>query len=407
MSISEEFVAQIYSIIEINRSVIPEMAAQADKRYKIIHEEVVKNLTPDERGQYFQSLTQIHDAFGAVLDDSDANGLSINLGVISRGIPNRIASLAIEQLMRDQAMRAKAGSHEDLLRSSLLVSAVSSFEVLFGQIARKVYSVNSAALNDSDHSFTLQELAEFKSLDDAREYLIERRISSLLRDSIESWEKWLKRATGGVSMESLQINWPTVREAFARRNLIVHTGGVVNQIYLSIVQKLDLGAGGIPSGGRLKVEEDYLDAVLQELLALGRILSCTVGSKLHKSDQERFTRAATMTMQDLSKKRAWRACESLCLYVLTRDISREQEMRARVSLWLTRKNLRGLESVREEVERWDTSGLTKTLAHCKSVLLEDEEAVAEVRALLDGGQLTKFELIADPLYENVARHLSN
>jgi hypothetical protein len=61
----------------------------------------------------------------------------------------------------------------------------------------------------------------------------------------------------------------------------------------------------------------------------------------------------------------------------------------------------GRESIQEEVEAWDTSGLAASLAHRKKLLLDPEAAVAEIEELMVGGELTAFELANNPLYEGV------
>ncbi|MFI9584030.1 hypothetical protein ACIHCQ_19790 [Streptomyces sp. NPDC052236] len=406
---SDEYVAQMYSIIEINRSIIPEMAVKDEELADQLRRRIVAQLTDSEREEYADYLEKIAATIFAAADQAEGRPKpGDNTSALSIEIQNGVIGSAIQRSIAEGMMRTRAGSSEELLRKSLLVSAISSFEVLFGQIARAIYSVNSSALNDSDYAFTLQELAKFSTLDDAREYLIERRISGLLRDSIDAWDKWLKRTSGGLSMDTLPVEWPLIRESFARRNLIVHTGGVVNHLYTTVIQKLDSpNADRITIGSRLTVDEEYLDRVLQELLALGHILTCATGSKLHKSEEENFASATVATIQNLSAKSAWRACSAVCKYALSRNLARSSEMNVRVRSWLSRKEIHGIESIRKEVEEWDTSGLSKGISHCKAVLLDDlDSALPEIDALLRMGELTKFELALDPLYDGVVGQLS-
>ncbi|MFF2477062.1 hypothetical protein [Streptomyces sp. NPDC058066] len=403
-SISDEYVAQLYSIIEINRSVIPELTARTEDEIAKIRDEILESLSPEERAVSREYLAKFVDNLGTLINpEKNAE----NVPRLSLEMSNRGAGAAIGHLVMQVTYRAKAGSQDVLLRKSLLVSAISTFEVLFGQLARTIYSINTSSLNDSDHSFTLQELAEFDTLDDAREYLIEKRVSTLLRDSIDGWEKWLKRACGGVSMESLPVFWPLVRESFARRNLLVHTGGVVNQLYLSVVAKLGLpDSVSIKPGARLDVDEEYLDWVLQELLALGQILICTVGAKLYKKETELFTNVAIHAAHNFSFRHANHASKAVCNYILSCKLSRHDEMMARVRRWLSIKETTGIEGVRAEIEEWDTSGLDASISHCKPVLLDDlDEAKRAVEVLISQGHLSRFEVAVDPLYKRLLKPL--
>ncbi|MFJ1606789.1 hypothetical protein ACIOHS_25975 [Streptomyces sp. NPDC088253] len=239
-------------------------------------------------------------------------------------------------------------------------------------------------------------------LDDAREYLAEKKIAALLRDSIDAWEKWIKRTAGGISMESFPVLWPLIRESFARRNLIVHTGGVVNHLYIDIVRKLDFPEPmEIPIGVKVTVDERYLDWVSQELLALGLILGCAVGAKLHKKENDLFRLTAVSVARELATKRAWHACAAICTYALSCHPNRADEVQLRVRRWLARREIDGIDSVRAEIEEWDTSGLDQSLSHYKPILLKDtEKAVTEIHALISANKLSKFELAFDPIYED-------
>lgn len=403
-SISDDYVAQMQSIIDINRTVIPEMTKREDAETRSVRDRILSQLSPTERAASRDYLNQIGRSL--IATDGPKDGTSRPTVTIE--VQDRAVGSAVTHLILELSSRAKAGPRGELLRKSLLVTAVSAFEVLFGQVARSIYGVNSASLNDSEYAFTLQELAKFPSLDDAREYLIEKKISALLRDSVDGWNKWLQRASGGVSMDSLPVYWPIIRESFARRNLIVHAGGVVNQLYLSVVKTLDLeGEVKIPPGAQIDVNEEYLDWVLQELLALGQILVFAVGKKLHRKEDALFTSLALNATQNHSKKRAWHASKALCEYTLSCRLSRKDEMSTRVRYWLSKKESEGLEEIRSEIEEWDTSGLDARISHCKPVLLDDVDSVIpEIMGLISQGHLSRFELNIDPLYDAVAQRLT-
>jgi hypothetical protein len=398
-AIAKEHVAQIFSIIEINRSVIQEMAAKEDEINDRLTDRILDQLSPDERKEYAAYLREVGRGLLDVTEEAQGGK-----GVINKSVEfaDRNAGHAVMHLLLEMSSRRLAEPRGQLLRKSLLVTAISTFEVLFGQIAKAIYAVNTASLNDSEYRFTLQEMADFPSLEDAREYLAEKKVAALLRDSVDAWEKWIKRAAGGISMETLPVSWPIIREAFARRNLIVHTGGVTNHLYAEAVRKLKLPKPvEIPIGVKVTVDEDYLDRVAQELLALGLILSCAVGSKLYK-ESGLFARTAEEAVRDLAGKQVWYACSAVSSYALSCRPKRADQLRLQVRQWLARRETEGLDSVRAEIENWDTSGLDQSISHYKYLLLEDtEKSVAEVRSLISANKLSRFELAFDPIYKGV------
>ncbi|WP_158854130.1 hypothetical protein [Streptomyces sp. NRRL F-5650] len=403
-SISDEYIAQMYSIIEINRSVIPEMAAREVDELARLRDGVLGRLSREEQKASAGYLTEIATSLRSMADAVES-GEERDFKI---EVPERGVGVAVSHLFFQLFSRTKAGPRENLLRKSLLVSAISTFEVLFGRLARTIYTVNTSALNDSEYSFSLQELAGFASLDDAREYLAERKVSALLRESVDGWEKWLKKSSGGLSMESLPVHWPLVREAFARRNLVVHTGGVVNHLYLSILEKLDLAEHvKVSPGSQISVHEEYLDRVAQELLALGRVLVCALGAKLYKHESNRFTKAVINSVHDCSMQRSWHASRVLSEYAMSCSLDRRDEMLVRVRNWHSRKRIAGLENIRQEVEHWDTSGLEVNISSYKKILLEDfVSAVPDVQELISQGRLSRFELATDPIYEGLLSHFA-
>jgi hypothetical protein len=403
-SISDEYIAQMYSIIEINRSVIPEMTAREVDELARLKDSILDRLSPKEREASASYLTELATNLRSMADAAESGEeRDFRIEVPERGVGAAVSHLFLELFSRN-----KAGPRENLLRKSLLVSAISTFEVLFGRLARTIYAVNTSALNDSEYSFSLQELAGFASLDDAREYLAEKKVSALLRESIDGWEKWLKKSSGGLSMESLPVYWPLVREAFARRNLVVHTGGVVNHLYLSILEKLDLAKHvNVSPGAQVSVREEYLDRVAQELLALGRVLVCAVGARLYKKEADRFTKAAVNSVHDFSMQRSWHASRVLSEYAMSCSLNRRDEMLVRVRHWHSRKSIEGVDNIRQEVEGWDTSGLDVNISCYKNILLEDfESAVPDVQELISQGRLSRFELATDPIYEGLLSHFT-
>ncbi|MFJ1606790.1 hypothetical protein ACIOHS_25980 [Streptomyces sp. NPDC088253] len=157
-NIAKEYVAQILSIIEINRSVIPEMAAQDDNEHFRLSAQIVSRLSPTERDDYAASLREVAEGLRVA-----ANAAKEGEGTAKHSInfKDRTVGSAITHYIMEMSSRKLAEPRGALLRKSLLVSAISTFEVLFGQIAREIYTVNTSSLNDSEYRFTLQELADF------------------------------------------------------------------------------------------------------------------------------------------------------------------------------------------------------------------------------------------------------
>lgn len=405
ISASDQFVAQAASIAEINSTAIPEMEAKAEAHRFASFDAISKHLTAEDLEEFSRHAKEL------------GNGILELVGRIEKGETGKSITLkmggsagaAISYLVMHTTRSLGADPHHQLLRNSLLVSAVSGFEILFGRIARSILQINGAAFNESDYGFTLQQLTEFESLDDAREYLIERQVSKLLYESIDGWDKWLKRASGGLSMSDLPVDWTVIREGFARRNLIVHADGVVNQLYLGALKNLDSRRDwGVHAGEKLGVSDEYLAGFLQELMALGRMLSAGIGLKMHKSDQSAFVASLQTDTYRSIMSGHWRTAIALSEYSMRHDLPRSKMIRTQVRAWIARKSLFGIDDIRNEVESWDVSGLAAEFSHFRSVLLDDKEsATRQIRKLIEDDKLTIFEIAIDPVYAGIREAFVN
>ncbi|MFI8510508.1 hypothetical protein ACIGHB_05180 [Streptomyces sp. NPDC085460] len=388
------------SIAEINRTVIPGMESRAASRTEAALAGLKDKLTPDEIKEFKKGAEGFADGLGSILESIDTEGSEEpSFSIKLKGS----AGPAFSHLLTELTTSALADPHHQLLRNSLLVSAVSAFEILFGRIARSLLEVNHSAIADSEYRFTFQELAEFDSMQDARDSLVERQVSKLLYSGVEDWDKWLQKASGGVSMNSFPVDWPFIREAFARRNLIIHADGIANHIYLSILRKIDNSRDwAITPGERLSVDSEYLSKVLDEMLALGRILSVAIGIKIKKDEARAFIGTLRRDIQRGLYGEHWGAVKPLAEYGLKCRPSRSSEIEFMIASWVARREIYGPDSIKDEVAKWDVSGLADEYSHQKYVLLgELDRAKKVMRKLISEDTLTLYEIGTDPLYAHI------
>ncbi|MFE2486116.1 hypothetical protein ACFXGR_23020 [Streptomyces mirabilis] len=397
-NISDVFLNQMFSLLSINELLIPQIMQNSDggsERMKKFGE----LLTPDELDELGEAIEWAASSMKKLLEGKSTKGQSSS-GNQRFTVNNANVTAALIHLVSEAA--TSAFTDDDTLRKSLLVTAVSNFEILYGNMAQRIYHVNKSALNDSDYSFSLQELAEFESLDEARQFLIERRVSALMRESVDGWDKWLSRAVKGVSMGSLPVDWPTTREVFARRNLIVHNGGAINRIYLSLTSKGKGNPSDIKVGTLLRVDSDYFSTAVQNLLALGLILVTDVGRKLGKTYADRLNSSLLFHADLALKRNAWHTSLAISKYLLTSRLSRKDNLKAQSINWAARKHICGIDDIRAEVTGWDIGGLSEEYSHYKAVLLGDKQkAIDEVERLLANGKLLSVEVALNPIYAEI------
>lgn len=135
-----------------------------------------------------------------------------------------------------QKKAESSGISRKIVQNNFLVSLVSQFDVFVGNLIKVMYKSKPEMLNGSDKIFTYSQLSNFESLQDAKEFIVEKEIESVLRDSHEQQFKWLENKLGIPLTKGLD-SWPTFIEITERRNLFVHANGKVSSQYLSVCKK--------------------------------------------------------------------------------------------------------------------------------------------------------------------------
>jgi hypothetical protein len=296
-------------------------------------------------------------------------------------------------------------NHAKVTARAFLIAAESSFEVLFGQVARVVYGKHPEALPKSDHSFTLDELSSFESIEGARDFLVTRRIESLMRESADEWSKWLKR-TVGLSMDQITSNWPQIREIFVRRNVLVHTEGKVTERYISELTRAGGSAHGLEVGQSLIPTVEYLKAAMQQMIALEVLLTCKVISHIDKQNADEAASWLAWRLDWVVRKELWYAARIIADGFDGARCKRDTQLRVQANGWLAHKNCDGLDSIRDQVETWDVSGLSRKYQMLKSLLL-DQMTESDLERMLDDGSLTRFEVLTDPIYADVRKWITS
>ncbi|MEU6275778.1 hypothetical protein ABZ871_25700 [Streptomyces populi] len=405
-AISDNFSNQMFALLSLSDDVIPKIENAPGDLGPLTPkiDKFTDLLTVEEREEFLGAVRWMSASLMEYVEKAESGAGAADEEMQLR-IKSRNVSTAIMHVMHD-AQTGIARTNHNTLRRSLLVTAVSNFEILFGKMAQVIYEVNRSALNDSDYSFTLQELAAFESLDEARQFLVERRVSALMRDSLDGWNKWLGRTVKDATMTSLPVDWPTTREVFARRNVIVHNEGKVNRIYLSLVSGDIKSENPLKVGDDLAVDGEYFAVAVQNLLALGVMLVVEIGRRLHKKHTDSLNSNLLFKAELALKRNAWHISLALSKYLQVSRLDRKQQLTTQVINWVARKELFGLDDVREELTEWDTSGLSEEFSHFRDVLLGDKEkAIKAVEGLCASGKIPLVEIAFHPAYAEIVNEL--
>lgn len=386
--------------------------AQADATYSLLrltyelsdHEfdfsPASEGLSGKQRSEVREGVRAIANAILDVVDKDQPGPRSRRFELGSDPAVTR----AVARMVFNAAHRVKMPSKKQLVRRSMLLLAVSDFELLIGEVAGLAMEFVPGVAQMGDASITLAELESLEDVRAAKKVVIDRRVEDLLRQNMEGWISWFDNI--GVKWKDMAEDWCRFAEIFARRNVVIHAGGKATAQYIGALRAAGCRTSDLPAiGTKLDLDDSYLTAASEELLAFGVLLVAGSWLQAVKGNTHSAESWITSRCQHLLELQHLHAVKAICRTVLEHSRGRlrqRTELLLRTMAWVARKDLGDGDKVRAEVEEWETSGTDLLYAHAKAVLLDNDElAVKQITELRRRNDLTVVELVASPLYRGL------
>ena len=105
-----------------------------------------------------------------------------------------------------------------VLPGSLFVSLIGHYDHYLGRLLHCLLTLRPELLNATDRQLTFSQLAKFESIEDARSYVLEKEIETVLRKSHVEQFDWMEKRFSIQLRENL-ATWPRFVEVTQRRNL--------------------------------------------------------------------------------------------------------------------------------------------------------------------------------------------
>ena len=189
-----------------------------------------------------------------------------------------------------------------LVQQSFVISLISQYDAFLGKLIRALFLMKPETLNASERNITFLQLQEFGSVEDAKEYIIEKEIESILRESHPEQFDWLERKYGIELRKGLDV-WPTFVEATQRRNLFVRNNGVISNQYISVCQKHNVGLiKSVKLGEKVEVTPEYFREVYECILEIGIKLAHVLWRKVYPQGREKADSNLISTCFDLLQR---------------------------------------------------------------------------------------------------------
>jgi hypothetical protein len=166
----------------------------------------------------------------------------------------------------------------------MLVTMVSQFDAFLGRLLRIIFTRKPEAINSSEKKISYEQLADFESIAAIREFIVGKEIESILRLSHPDQFKTLEERWSVKLTKDLAC-WPVFVELTERRNLFVHTDGIVSSQYLSACKAHNCDiAANTKEGDQLSVPQGYMKAAQNCIFEIGVKLGQVLWRKVFPGD---------------------------------------------------------------------------------------------------------------------------
>jgi hypothetical protein len=145
--------------------------------------------------------------------------------------------IPIDELRRNKKLHTEFVRSQRAVRitsRASLVSLVSQYDAFLSGLVRTLFKAQPGLVKCSKKSFDVSEIFSFNNMEEVRDAITDEEIEALLRESHHEQFAWLERRFEIQTLRKNLSSWPPFVELTQRRNLFVHTDGMVSKQYLKV-----------------------------------------------------------------------------------------------------------------------------------------------------------------------------
>jgi hypothetical protein len=292
---------------------------------------------------------------------------------------------------------------DKIIMQGFIISLISQYDTFLGKLIRALFLIKPETLNVSEKNISFAHLTEFRTLDDAREYIMGKEIEGVLRESHIEQFNWLENKFGLELRKGLTI-WPVFVEITERRNLFTHTGGIVSDQYLNVCQKQGVEfAEGVKLGTELGVPNDYFQLAYECIFEISIKLAHVLWRKVAPQDIKNADSNLIAISYDLLLKEQYKlAC--VILDFATDTLKKHSTESSKRTLIINKaqayKWVGDDEKAKKIVNSTDWSASSDKYKLAVAVLLDDFNTADDlVRKIGPHGEVTMFNYREWPLFK--------
>lgn len=257
LEITDRYLVDLECLREMFATVMPVLKEQDKKRHESVQEILRRSEKIVEDDSLESTATSSEDQGGKEgCDEDESQEKSVRIRIEYDDIETLTSTLR------------KLNRAESLFAKQSIVSFVSRFDEFLGAFLEIALAQNPDWLRSSEKTITYKELIDLKSLDTAIKGVISKEVENLLRGSHEEQIAYIDEKLK-LGIREHFPNLPCFLEVAERRNLFVHTGGLVSSQYMERCRAFKFSTNNINEGEELEVTEDYFENAFSIFFEIG------------------------------------------------------------------------------------------------------------------------------------------
>lgn len=290
---------------------------------------------------------------------------------------------------------------ETIIHNSIIINLCSYLESFISNIMHDFYlELYRGDLKDNK-TITFKELKDIGSIDDALVYLVDKELQGLF---MKQFSEWLGEIMNYIRIKELFKGYnindriDSISELYLRRNLLVHSESIVNDLYLRALPSSIQPE--FKKGDIVRLTESYILKRISDIETIALMIFYSYIKKKETSTINIFNRFNSVLIDRIRTSSSPQASIIYKMFANDMDITNEDRMMAKVNYFLCYKLSGELEKVDKEFQEFDISGCDIKFVRAKKIIAEEAEVTEEViehfKSISDSTFLMEFNW---PLYD--------
>lgn len=241
----------------------------------------------------------------------------------------------------------------EIIYSGSLMLLVTYFENTIANIIKADLKKHPKRMSLDTKTVPYKMLEMSNSIDDVRNLLIENEVMTMMYKSVSDWIDYFRKSIKLKLTYVLEV-LSKLTEVIARRNIIVHNDGIVNNVYLNLVsEEYRLG---INNGDILKVDKQYILNTMDliESVIMSIILEMWISEEF--KDEEEMGKIRDVIYEEYLIFERWEIASILYEVCLeSKKFKSSDELLCKINRWQCYKWLGRFDEIKKEVEALDVS----------------------------------------------------